>query len=80
MDFINVMSPRQARAARAVLRLSVQALAAESGVSGSSIRRIEDEGRDVTIDLTARLQAHFIERGIRFRFAPGEAGVAWEVK
>jgi len=66
------MTPRQARAARAVLQLSVRKLSNQSGVSESSIRRIEaaDEydGTKVSLDMVVRLQTFFAEQGILFRF------------
>lgn len=75
-----VMTPQQARAARAVLRLSVRALAAQSDVSESSIRRIEAAVRNgtdnVTLDLLVRLQNYYESRGLNFRF-DGMHCVCW---
>lgn len=71
------MTPKQARAARAVLDWSVRRLAQESGVSESSIRRIEAE--PVTLDIRARLQKFYEGLGFGFWFADGAQGVGWQV-
>lgn len=72
------ISARQAKAARAVLGLSVASLAEECGVSESSIRRIE-AGADVAIkvDLILKLQAFFEVRGFTFLWDGKEDGLRW---
>lgn len=71
-----VMSARQSKACRAVLGMSVAALAKASGVSESSIRRIE-EGRPIKVDLVFRLQFYFEGRGFTFLWEPDGCGVKW---
>jgi transcriptional regulator with XRE-family HTH domain len=59
----------QARAARAMLTWSVRQLAHHSGISDSSIRRIESVfgvPDNVTLDLLEKLQTYFEGRGFRF--------------
>lgn len=76
MQTIRAMSPRQARAARAVLSLSVRRLADRSGVSDSSIRRVE-EGQ-ASLDLRARLQGYYEREGVRFTFSGNSRGIIWD--
>jgi hypothetical protein len=76
MATLNAMTPRQARAARSILALSVRNLAGESGVSDSSIRRIEDGA--ASLDLRVKLQSYYERRGIRFVFDGHVRGVCWD--
>jgi DNA-binding Xre family transcriptional regulator len=66
----------QARAARAMLDWSVRQLAHHSGISDSSIRRIESVSGvpdNVTLDLLEKLQAYFETKGFKFVWSE-EAG------
>ena len=76
MQTINAMTPRQARAARAVKGLSVRELAAASRVPASSIQRIE-KGQ-ASLDLRVRLQGWYEREGVQFYFSGGTRGVGWE--
>lgn len=70
----------QARAARAMLMWSVRTLAANSGISESSIRRIESEfgvPENVSLDLLVRLREFYEERGFQFHFDDDHPGVIW---
>lgn len=71
----------QARAARAMLSWSVRQLAQNSGISDSSIRRIESVfgvPDNVTLDLLEKLQAYFESRGFRFAWDDIDGpGVYW---
>lgn len=75
---VRIISGRQARAARAVLGLSVGKLAGSSGVSETSIRRIES-GQDAAlkVDLIYRLQSHLETQGFTFLWEGEEVGVKW---
>lgn len=68
---------QQARAARAVMGLSVQKLARLSGVSESSIRRIEGHGNGITLDLVVRLQEFFERKDFQFTVDAGDFVVKW---
>jgi transcriptional regulator with XRE-family HTH domain len=71
----------QARAARAMLTWSVRQLAQHSGISDSSIRRIESMfgvPDNVTLDLLEKLQAYFESRGFKFVWDETDGpGVYW---
>lgn len=70
----------QARAARAMLSWSVRQLAQSSGLSASSIKRIEAEygvPENVTLDLLSRLNEFFEEKGFRFFIDEAGPGVQW---
>ncbi|WP_448043838.1 helix-turn-helix domain-containing protein [Bradyrhizobium liaoningense] len=72
----------QARAARAMLMWSVRQLAQQSGISESSIRRIESEfgvPENVTLDLLTRLREFYESKGFSFVFEP-DPGVTWRRK
>lgn len=76
-----VLTACQARAARAMLTLSVRALAKQAEISESTIRRAE-EGYGVpvgvSVDSLYRLQAFFEGRGFAFTWLPEPGpGVAW---
>ncbi len=73
------LSPRQIRAARAVLGWSVEDLATRSGVSGSTIRRHEGggTGRPVGAALLDCLRETFEAEGITFGTEDGRASVAF---
>lgn len=75
---VNILSARQAKAARSVLGLSVGRLAGQAGISESTIRRVED-GRDgaIKVDMVLRLQAFFEHRGFTFLWEEGERGLTW---
>src|SRR6185312_8052943 len=73
---VNRLHGCQARAARAMLMWSVLQLAQNSGVSESSIRRIESGfgvPENVSLDLLMRLREFFEARGFTFLF-DGEEG------
>jgi transcriptional regulator with XRE-family HTH domain len=74
-----LISGCQVRAARAIVRWSVRDLAVASGVSSSTIRRIEeDEGLTETRDTRklAVLRATLEEAGVEFIPSPdGKGGV-----
>lgn len=78
---INSLSGCQARAARAMLMWSVRQLAQASGVSASSIRRIEagfGTPENVSIELLVRLREYFESRGFHFIFEHERGpGVQW---
>lgn len=75
---VHVITARQARAARSVLDLSMSKLAECSGMSESSIRRIEDDkDKTVKLDLILRLQKYFETQGVTFLWESDEAGVKW---
>jgi len=79
------LSGCQARAARAMLMWSVRELAKRSGVSESSIRRIESEfgvPQKVSLDLLVRLREFYEVRGFRFIFDDDEhgPGLQWKRK
>lgn len=72
----------QARAARAMLMWSVRQLASQSGISESSIRRIESGfgiPENVTLDLLTRLREFYEGKGFTFTFEP-DPGVTWRRK
>lgn len=72
------VSPRQAKAARAVLDMSVSDVAQRSGMSGSSIRRVEDPAiGPVTLDLKVRLQEFYETAGVEFIADGLKRGVLW---
>jgi hypothetical protein len=75
---IRSVTPRQAKAARAVLGLSVAKVAKRAGISDSSVRRVEDPAIGAaTLDLKVRLQEFYESAGIEF-MAHGEVrGVHW---
>jgi len=76
MPSINAITPRQARAARAVLAMSVRELAQQSDIAESSIRRTE-AGLS-TLDTRVRLQDYFAAVGFEFTFlGAGKVGVVW---
>lgn len=63
-----------------MLMWSVRELAERSGVSDSSIRRIEagfGVPENVTLDMLVRLRDFFESRGFRFTFHDGCPGVEW---
>jgi transcriptional regulator with XRE-family HTH domain len=72
------------RAARAMLMWSVRQLAQQSGISESSIRRIEAEfgvPENVTLDLLMRLREFYEGKGFRFTFDDEDGpGVTWRRK
>jgi transcriptional regulator with XRE-family HTH domain len=72
----------QARAARSSLGWSVRQLAQQSGISESSIRRIESEfgvPENVTLDMLTRLREFYEGKGFTFTFEP-DPGVTWRRK
>jgi transcriptional regulator with XRE-family HTH domain len=73
---VNVISSYQTKAARAVLGLSMNKLAAEVGISESSIRRIEND-LDITVDMMLRLQTFFEHKGFTFLWDGDEDGLKW---
>lgn len=79
---INSLSGCQARAARAMLMWSVRQLAQASGVSDSSIRRIEagfGTPENVSIELLIRLRTYYEGRGFHFIFEHEHGpGVQWK--
>lgn len=74
MQALQVLTPRQARAARAVLKLSVRELVDVCNVSSASIRRIEDGVEGVSLDLKMKLQRYYETQGLEFIID----GVRWE--
>jgi transcriptional regulator with XRE-family HTH domain len=65
-----------------MLMWSVRQLATASGISDSSIRRIESEfgvPENVSLDLLERLREFYEGKGFRFIFDP-DPGVAWHKK
>lgn len=75
---VNLLTACQVRAARAMMMRSVRQLAKESGVSESSIRRIESvygvpDG--VSIDLLMKIHAHFERKGFKFTWDDNAPGV-----
>lgn len=74
----------QARAARAMLTWSVRQLAQQSGISDSSIRRIEaafGEPEKVSLDILAKLREFYEGRGFRFIWDDTHGpGVQWRRK
>jgi transcriptional regulator with XRE-family HTH domain len=72
----------QVRMARAALHWTVHQLAHASGVSDSSIRRIESSfgpAESVSLDLLLRLQSYFESRGFHFIFEDERGpGVLWK--
>jgi transcriptional regulator with XRE-family HTH domain len=79
---LRILTAHQARAARAVLGLSVERLAKISDVSASSIRRIErvQNGTTITLDLAVKLQRFFEQEGMRFYYGTDDSGVTWSDK
>lgn len=81
---INVLSGCQARAGRAMLGWSVNALADKSGVSASTIRRIEatyGTPEKISLDRLIKLQGFFEKRGFSFAFDdPRGHGIFWRRK
>lgn len=76
----NLLTACQVRAARAMMMRSVKQLAKESGISESSIRRIESVygvPDMVTADLLLKLHAHFERRGFVFTWENEAPGVCW---
>lgn len=74
-----VIDARQVRAARAMLDVTIVELAQHSGVSESSIRRIETGPRaEVSSDLQFRLRGYFESIGFRFPMPDGEICVCWK--
>lgn len=70
----------QVRAARCVLGMSVRELSNSSGVSASSIRRLERTvAGKVTLDMRVRVQEYFEGRGIEFVFESESVGICWPV-
>jgi transcriptional regulator with XRE-family HTH domain len=73
------MADYQVRAARALLSWSAEELAKQSGVSVSTIRRIEKGGSSISSVATAihrtfeRAGVEFTERGVLLRAEPGNA-------
>lgn len=65
---ISLLTSCQVRAARAMLRLSVQEMARECGVSDRTIKRIESQWGipNVQVDSLLRLAVYFQGRGITF--------------
>jgi transcriptional regulator with XRE-family HTH domain len=65
-----------------MLTWSVRQLAQQSGISESSIRRIESEfgvPENVTLDLLTRLREFYEGKGFTFTFEP-DPGVTWRRK
>jgi transcriptional regulator with XRE-family HTH domain len=60
------MSPIQCRAGRALIGMTVDALAAASGVSRATIMRYENAGGDVLLSNLKKMQAALEGQGIRF--------------
>lgn len=78
---LEVLTACQARAARAMMMLSVRQLAKQSKISDSSIRRIE-EGfgipENASTDLRLKLQGYFRARGFHFTWSEEHGpGVCW---
>lgn len=68
--------------ARGALAWSVRQVAKASGISDSSIRRIESEfgvPENVTLDLLMRLREFYEGKGFIFAFEP-DPGVTWRRK
>lgn len=75
---IRALTPRQAKAARAVLSLSVAAAAKRAGVSDSSVRRVEDPAiGPTTLDIKVKLQEFYEGAGVRFVTHDEVRGVTW---
>jgi transcriptional regulator with XRE-family HTH domain len=73
----------QARMARGALAWSVRQVAKASGISDSSIRRVESEfgvPESVTLDLLMRLREFYESKGFIFTFGDETPGVAWRRK
>lgn len=69
--------------ARGALAWSVRQVAKASGISDSSIRRIENEldvPETVTLDLLMRLREFYEGKGFQFTFDEEMPGVAWRRK
>lgn len=78
MPSIHVITARQARAARAVMGLSVRELAERVAISESSIRRIEcEQDQTPTLDIRAKVQEFFEREGFKFLFEETQRGVCW---
>lgn len=78
-----VLSGCQARAARAMLMWSVRQLAQASGISDSSIRRIESGfgvPENVTIGLVMRLREFYESKGFVFTSTDDWPTVQWRKK
>ena len=71
----------QARAARAMLYWSIDQLATKSGISESTIRRIESGfgvPQGVTLDMLEKMKAYFEGRGFKFLWDDHDGpGVQW---
>lgn len=80
----NRLNGSQARGARAMLDWSVRELAERSGVSESSIRRIEstvDAPENVSLDILVKLQEFYEGRGFLFVWDDHNGtGVFWKRK
>jgi hypothetical protein len=78
---VNLLTACQVRGARAMMMKSVRQFAKESGVSDSSIRRVESTygvPDNVTADLLLKLQAHLERKGFKFTWDDdGSPGVCW---
>lgn len=78
----NRLNGSQARAARAMLDWSVRELAQRSGVSESSIRRVEstlDAPENVSLDILVKLQEFYESRGFLFVWDDHSGtGVFWK--
>lgn len=77
---VKIINAQQARAARVVLGLSAVRLARASGVSASSIRRVEDGPDAVTIDLLVRLQSFYEKEGLGFLWEAEKCGLIWPLR
>lgn len=69
--------------ARGALAWSVRQVAKASGISDSSIRRIESEfgvPENVTLDLLVRLREFYQTKGFVFTFDDEMPGIAWRRK
>jgi DNA-binding Xre family transcriptional regulator len=72
----NPIAAWQVRAARAIVRWSAGELAAASGVSLSTVRRIE-EGHGTNVRLLAAVRSTLEQAGVQFHVAPdGTRGVS----
>ena len=78
MPTIRIVTPRQARASRAILGYSVREVAKRSGVSESSIRRIE--AGPAGLDIRARLQHYYEAQGLRFSWGVDTQCVCFAVE
>jgi transcriptional regulator with XRE-family HTH domain len=73
MDFLHPSFLRQLRAARALLGWSQKELSASSGVSLSTLNRLERGDGDPSISSLRMIQKAFEAAGVRFLNAPDQS-------